>query len=102
MGDEGVLQPEPMERAVRTANVYGSFCRASNIDDVQPVATSAIRSARNGRELLERIERESGLQARILDEREEARYGYIAIANSTTIEDGFGIDIGGGSVQAIC
>jgi exopolyphosphatase/guanosine-5'-triphosphate,3'-diphosphate pyrophosphatase len=101
MGDEGVLQPEPMERAVRTANVYGSFCRAAHIKHAMPVATSAIRSARNGRDLLDRIKRESGLDARVLDEREEARYGYLAIANSTTIEDGFGIDIGGGSVQAM-
>ena len=30
---------------------------------------------------------------------EEAWYGYLAIANSTTVGDGFGIDIGGGSVQ---
>src|SRR3954470_12531645 len=101
MGDEGVLREEPLERAVRTANVFGSFCRAVQIDEVMPVATSAIRSARNGRELLDRIERESGLRARVLDEQEEARYGYLAIANSTTIEHGFGIDIGGGSVQAM-
>jgi exopolyphosphatase/guanosine-5'-triphosphate,3'-diphosphate pyrophosphatase len=101
MGDEGVLQPEPMERAVQTAKVFGSFCRAAGIDEISPVATSAIRAASNGRELLDRIERESGLEARVLDESEEARYGYLAIANSTTIEDGFGIDIGGGSVQAM-
>src|SRR3954452_24335844 len=101
MGDEGVLREEPMKRAVRTANVFGSFCRAVKIDEIMPVATSAIRSARNGRELLDRIARESGLEARVLDEQEEARYGYLAIANSTTIEDGFGIDIGGGSVQAM-
>jgi exopolyphosphatase/guanosine-5'-triphosphate,3'-diphosphate pyrophosphatase len=101
MGDEGILQKEPMERAVRTAKVFGSFCHAVEIDEVMPVATSAIRSARNGRELLDRIARASGLEARVLDEQEEARYGYLAIANSTTIEDGFGIDIGGGSVQAM-
>jgi exopolyphosphatase/guanosine-5'-triphosphate,3'-diphosphate pyrophosphatase len=101
MGDEGVLQPEPMERAVRTAKVFGSFCRAASIDEVHPVATSAIRAASNGGDLLARIARESGLEARVLDESEEARYGYLAIANSTTIEDGFGIDIGGGSVQAM-
>ena len=76
-------------------------CRAAHVDEVTPVATSAIRSARNGRELLTRISKESGLEARLLDEAEEARYGYLAIANSTTIEDGFGIDVGGGSVQAM-
>ena len=101
MGDEGALQPEPMERALRTAKVFGSFCSAANIDEIEPVATSAIRAASNGGELLERIKRESGLDARVLDEAEEARYGYLAIANSSTIEDGFGIDIGGGSVQAM-
>ncbi|MEA2411977.1 MAG: exopolyphosphatase / guanosine-5-triphosphate,3-diphosphate pyrophosphatase [Thermoleophilaceae bacterium] len=101
MGDEAVLGPEPMERAVRTAKVFGSFCRASGIDEVDSVATSAIRSASNGRDLLARIKAASGLSARVLDEAEEARYGYLAIANSSTIEDGFGIDIGGGSVQAM-
>jgi exopolyphosphatase/guanosine-5'-triphosphate,3'-diphosphate pyrophosphatase len=101
MGDEAVLKPEPMERAVRTAKVFGSFCRAAGIDEIEPVATSAIRAAQNGPQLLRRIEQASGLEARVLDEAEEARYGYLAIANSTTIEDGFGIDIGGGSVQAM-
>src|SRR5580765_4365841 len=83
MGDEGVLQPEPMERAVSTARVFGSFCEAAGISEVTPVATSAIRSARNGSELLERIREESGLDARVIDEREEARYGFLAIANSS-------------------
>jgi exopolyphosphatase / guanosine-5'-triphosphate,3'-diphosphate pyrophosphatase len=100
MGDEATLKPEPMERAVSTARVFGSFYRAAEIDEIDPVATSAIRSARNGEELLARIREESGLAARVIDEAEEARYGYLAIANSTTLEHGFGIDIGGGSVQA--
>jgi exopolyphosphatase/guanosine-5'-triphosphate,3'-diphosphate pyrophosphatase len=101
MGEEATLKPEPMERAVSTAKVFGAFCRASGIDEVTAVATSAIRSAKNGEDLLDRIRSESGLDPRVIDEREEARYGYLAIANSTTIGDGFGIDIGGGSVQAM-
>jgi exopolyphosphatase/guanosine-5'-triphosphate,3'-diphosphate pyrophosphatase len=36
---------------------------------------------------------------RVISGAEEAWYGYLAIANSTTLEDGFGIDVGGGSVQ---
>jgi exopolyphosphatase/guanosine-5'-triphosphate,3'-diphosphate pyrophosphatase len=90
-----------VERAVRTAAVFGSFCRAAGIDEVTAVATSAIRSARNGDELLARVRDEAGIEARVISEEEEARYGYLAIANSTTLEHGFGIDIGGGSVQAM-
>jgi exopolyphosphatase/guanosine-5'-triphosphate,3'-diphosphate pyrophosphatase len=101
MGDEGVLKDKPVERAVNTAKVFGAFCDAAEMDEIDAVATSAIRSATNGEELLERITKESGLEPRLISEQEEARYGYLAIANSTTIEDGFGIDIGGGSVQAM-
>src|SRR3954471_4665708 len=99
MGDDGRLQPEPMDRAVRMAKVFSAFCRASGIDDVTAVATSAIRDAPNGGELLERIRDEAELEARVLSEQEEARYGYIAIVNSTTLRTGYGFDIGGGSVQ---
>ena len=99
--DDGTLQPEPMDRAARVAGVFSAFCRASGVDDVTAVATSAIRDAPNGPELLARIREESGLEARVLSAEDEARYGYLAIANSTTVEDGYGIDIGGGSVQVM-
>ena len=101
MGDEAVLKRQPMERALNTAKVFGAFCEAAHIDEVDTVATSAIRSATNGEDLLGSIRDQTGLEPRLISEEEEARYGYLAIANSTTIEDGFGIDIGGGSVQAM-
>src|SRR4051812_28771851 len=99
VGDDGMLRPEPMERAVGTAKMFAAFCRASGIDDVTAAATSAIRDAENGPELLARIRDESGLEARVLSGEEEARYGYLAIANQTTLADGYGLDVGGGSVQ---
>ena len=57
MGDEGLLQPEPIERALHTAAVFGSFCNARGIERVECVATSAIRDAANGPALLAEIER---------------------------------------------
>src|SRR5918998_5299901 len=101
MGEEGALRPERMELALHTAAVFASFCRASGIERVEAVATSAIRDASNGRELLDAIRERTGLQPRVISGREEARYGWLAIANSTTIRDGFGLDIGGGSIQAL-
>src|SRR3954463_10005314 len=100
MGEERVLQPERIDRALHTAVVFDSFCRASGIDQVEAIATSAIRDAANSDELLDAIRANTGLQPRVISGREEARYGWLAIANSTTIEDGFGLDIGGGSIQA--
>ena len=98
-GDDQLLRPEAMERAVHTASVFGSFCRAAGVERVEAVATSAIRDAVNRDELLDEIGRQTGLEVRVLSGAEEARYGYLAIANSTTLADGFGVDIGGGSAQ---
>ncbi|HEX2070634.1 MAG TPA: Ppx/GppA phosphatase family protein [Thermoleophilaceae bacterium] len=101
MGDEGVLGPEPIERAVATAAVFASFLEASGVEHVDAVATSAIRDARNRDEVLNAIRRHTGLGVRVISGAEEAWYGYLAVVNSTTLADGFGIDIGGGSVQVM-
>jgi exopolyphosphatase/guanosine-5'-triphosphate,3'-diphosphate pyrophosphatase len=102
-GDDGerALRPERVELALHTAAVYSAFCRATGVDQIEALATSAIRDAVNGEELLAEIERTTGLQARVISGEEEARYGWLAMANSTTIEDGFGLDIGGGSIQML-
>src|SRR5918999_57629 len=101
MAEEGAIRPERIDRALHTAAVFASFCRASGIDQVEAVATSAIRDATNGRELLEAIREQTGLDPRVISGREEAHYDWLAIANSTTIGDGFGLDMGGGSIQAL-
>ena len=101
MGEERRLRPERIDRALHTAAVFASFCRASDIDEVEAVATSAIRDAVNSDELLAAIREQTGLDPRVISGTEEARYGYLAIVNSTTIEDGFGLDIGGGSIQGL-
>src|SRR5215216_6307096 len=100
-GDGRVLRPDRVELALHTAAVYSAFCRATGVDQVEALATSAIRDAEDGDELLAEIERTTGLHARVISGEEEARYGWLAIANSTTIVDGFGLDIGGGSIQTL-
>jgi len=99
MGDKSLLLPEAIDRAVSTAEVFASFCRAAGIDDVLPVGTSAIRDAQNRDDLLNRIHDRTGLEVRVLSGAEEAYYGYLAVVNSTTLADGFAIDMGGGSIQ---
>ncbi len=100
-GGSNALRPERVELALHTAAVFSAFCRARGIDRIEAVATSAIRDADNGPELLEEIHKQTGLTARVISGDEEARYGWLAIANSTTIEDGFGLDMGGGSIQGL-
>jgi exopolyphosphatase / guanosine-5'-triphosphate,3'-diphosphate pyrophosphatase len=91
----GVLAPEPMERALETVELYAHFCRATGIEDVRAVATSAIRDAGNRDGFLRR----AGLDVQVLTTEEEAFYGYLAAVNSTTLTDGVALDLGGGSMQ---
>jgi exopolyphosphatase / guanosine-5'-triphosphate,3'-diphosphate pyrophosphatase len=96
-----LLRPDRVELALHTAAVFSAFCRATGVDQVEALATSAIRDAADGDHLLTQIEQTTGLGARVISGEEEARYGWLAMANSTTIEDGFGLDIGGGSIQTL-
>ena len=101
IGEDGRLKRKPIERALRTAEVFDSYCHATGVEQIEAVATSAIRDAPNRDELLEAIGERTSLPVRVISTEEEARYGYLAIANSTTLSKGFGVDIGGGSVQVM-
>ncbi len=95
----GELQAEPMERALETIELYAHFCRAAGIEEVRPVATSAIREAANRDAFLELGRKRSGLEIEVLSPEQEATYGYLAAVNSTTLADGIALDLGGGSLQ---
>ena len=99
----GELGERGMARAQATMEVFAHFCAASGIarEQVDAVATSAIRDATNAGEFLKRAEAASSLAVRVLSKEEEARYGYLAAVNSTTLEDGVMLDLGGGSMQLV-
>jgi exopolyphosphatase/guanosine-5'-triphosphate,3'-diphosphate pyrophosphatase len=99
----GRLGEEPMRRALATLDVFAHFCRAAGLGErsVDAVATSAIRDAENAPELLERARTCLGFPIRVLSREQEARYGYLAAVNSTTLTDGSVLDLGGGSLQLV-
>ncbi|MCW3020140.1 MAG: Ppx/GppA family phosphatase [Solirubrobacterales bacterium] len=99
----GRLGEQPMQRALATLDVFAHFCRASGLgaESVDAVATSAIRDAQNAEEFLARARACLGLPIRVLSREQEARYGYLAAVNSTTLRDGNVLDLGGGSLQLV-
>ncbi len=99
--DRGALREAPVERALEALRLYGHFCRARGIEDVRPVATSAIREAADREEFLARAEECLGTAIRVLSREQEARYGFLAAINATTLERGGVIDLGGGSLQLV-
>jgi exopolyphosphatase / guanosine-5'-triphosphate,3'-diphosphate pyrophosphatase len=99
----GELAPEPIARALATLDVFAHFAKASGLErgSIDAVATSAIRDARNADEFLHEARARSDLPIRVLSREEEARYGYLAAVNSTTLSDGGVLDLGGGSLQLV-
>jgi exopolyphosphatase/guanosine-5'-triphosphate,3'-diphosphate pyrophosphatase len=93
------LARDAIERAAHTARLYAAFCEEAGIDDVAPVATSAVRDAANAEEALEALSAGGALSVRVLSAEEEAWYGFLGAVNSTTLGDGHVLDLGGGSVQ---
>jgi exopolyphosphatase / guanosine-5'-triphosphate,3'-diphosphate pyrophosphatase len=64
------------------------------------VATQAFRVAANGPELLAKIPAALGCEARVIGGPEEARLGWLAVANRHPLPDLAVLDIGGGSTEA--
>jgi exopolyphosphatase/guanosine-5'-triphosphate,3'-diphosphate pyrophosphatase len=103
LGASGRLSDEAMQRGLETLAVFERFCRANEIppEDVHVVATSAIRDADNGERFLAEAESSTGLTIETLSAQDEARFGYVAAVNTTTLTDGVVLDLGGGSMQLI-
>jgi exopolyphosphatase/guanosine-5'-triphosphate,3'-diphosphate pyrophosphatase len=95
----GELGEAPMERALETLELYAHFCKATGIDQVRPVATSAIRDAGNQKAFLKAAKKRTGLDVEVLSGEQEAHYGYLAAVNTTTLSQGVVLDLGGGSLQ---
>jgi exopolyphosphatase/guanosine-5'-triphosphate,3'-diphosphate pyrophosphatase len=99
----GRLSDEAIARGIETLAVFERFCHANELgaDDIYTIATSAIRDASNRDEFLAEASRSTGLRIEILSAEDEARYGYVAAVNTSTLTDGVVLEIGGGSMQLI-
>ena len=99
----GRLGRAAIERGIAALEVFSSYCEAHGVDRaaIDAVATSAVRDAGNGDALIAAARERTGLEVRILSAEEEARYGYLAAVNSTTLTDGLVLDLGGGSLQIV-
>jgi len=87
-----------LEQAIRRARAVAD---EQAVDALVTIATSALRDARNGADLIRRIETISGVPLQVLDGPEEARLTFLAIRRWFGWSAGeiLMIDIGGGSLE---
>ncbi|MBV9338252.1 MAG: Ppx/GppA family phosphatase [Solirubrobacterales bacterium] len=103
LAETGRLSDAGMGRGLETLAVFERFCAAHGLgpDAVHAVATSAIRDASNGERFLKAARAAGGLNIEVISDEDEARFGYVAAINSSTMTDGLVLETGGGSIQLI-
>jgi exopolyphosphatase/guanosine-5'-triphosphate,3'-diphosphate pyrophosphatase len=99
----GRLGEPAIARGLETLDLFARYCDARGIapDAVDVVATSAIRDATNGAEVVVQARERTGFAIDVLSSEQEAHFGYLAAVNSSTLTDGAVIDLGGGSLQLV-
>ena len=99
----GNLKPELMERAIAALRRCKQLAVSYNADQTIAVATSAVREASNGREFLQRVQRELNLSVDLISGQEEARRIYLGVLSGMELNNRphVIIDIGGGSTELI-
>ena len=103
MGEDGLLTPEAIERALDSLDHFGRILREEKPAAVRAVATNSFRAARNGEELAERGSERLGHPIEIIDGKEEARLIYRALEwrFGSRKRPLVGVDIGGGSTEVM-
>jgi exopolyphosphatase / guanosine-5'-triphosphate,3'-diphosphate pyrophosphatase len=105
LGDEvsrhGRIPDAAIEHAVDTVRRFKRIADADGAIDVVAKATSAIRSAANGSDVVDRIEEDTGVDVDVISGTEEARLIFAAIRASVVLAPApaLCIDVGGGSVE---
>lgn len=94
----GRLSDNAIRRAEAALRLYKDFAGAIGLDSFEVLATSALRDAKNGDELLGRVA-PLDLDVQLLSGEDEARLGVLAVANSFDLSDAWVMDLGGGSAQ---
>ena len=97
----GELFEKKADKLRRLMKAFRQLMKIYDVDDYRACATSAMRDARNGRTIIKKIEKDTGIRIEIIDGQEEARMIYNN--HIECMEDRLGnymyVDVGGGSTE---
>ncbi|PRO65130.1 Ppx/GppA family phosphatase [Alkalicoccus urumqiensis] len=97
--EDGAMTDEGIQVILDTLDKFALVAENYEFTSIRGVATAAVRNASNQDEIMNAIAAHSDFPFEVLSEEQEAYYGYLAVTNSTDINEGLTIDIGGGSTE---
>lgn len=98
----GKILPETKSRFLEGMQAYSHLLRVHGVQDFQAVATSAMREAENGKEIVDLVLENTGINIEIIDGQEEARLVFsskIYDVIKSKLNNFVYIDVGGGSTE---
>jgi exopolyphosphatase / guanosine-5'-triphosphate,3'-diphosphate pyrophosphatase len=93
------LSEATMARTMEALRDFRAIAAGMGATRVIAVATAAMRDAGNGSLFAQRVERELGIQIKIIGGLAEARYGFVGAVRGLEVSKGLLFDLGGGSLQ---
>lgn len=101
--NNGEITPEAWDRALKAINEFKQTTDKAGIEKIFATATSAIRSASNGKALTEEIKKQSGIDIEIISGAREAELISHGVRRALDLgkEKHLIMDIGGGSIEFI-
>lgn len=99
--DKGIITKERKDKLMETMKVYKHLMSIYNVEGYKACATSAMRDASNGQEILAEIKKETGLDINVINGKEEANIIYEThIAENLAANKSYMyVDVGGGSTE---
>lgn len=98
---DGHIKPDAVERLIDSIRICAQLADEFECDEILAFATSAIREAGNGSQVLDRIARETEIELEVLDGEHEAILTFLAVRRWYGWSSGrlLVADIGGGSLE---
>jgi exopolyphosphatase / guanosine-5'-triphosphate,3'-diphosphate pyrophosphatase len=99
LNDTGKLNKDGVDMTLSALSRFASITRAQRVDSLFAFATAAVREASDGKEFVDRVKKETGIQLRVLSGNDEARYAAQGVLVGTPGVDGVAGDLGGSSLE---
>lgn len=101
--EENKIAEAPFNRGVAAISEYVNRCSDMNVEQIYAVATSAVRSAVNGKEFVQAIKDQTGVEVHVVSGQKEAELIFhgVQLAMDFPKENTMIMDIGGGSTEFI-
>jgi exopolyphosphatase / guanosine-5'-triphosphate,3'-diphosphate pyrophosphatase len=101
--NDGYITEEGFDRALVAMQSFKNVIDSHNVDQIFAFGTSALRNARNGKEISDRITEMTGISIALISGDEEAYYIYMGVRAALGLgsDKNLIVDIGGGSVEFI-